>query len=217
MRVEPLMELSEISDEEIVRLVCAGQREHFALLVERHQRSVYHIVLGILGNPADAEEVLQEGFLKALQHLSGFRGEAKFRTWLTRIAINEARMRIRKYRSKLHDSLDESFESESDLAPRELRDWRPNPEEIHSGAELKSLLERAIRALPTLYREVLILRDVEHLSSDEVAAALEISVPAAKTRLLRARLMLRDYLEPHFVKRWHHRIVERITPRRRRL
>ncbi|MBI2818105.1 MAG: sigma-70 family RNA polymerase sigma factor [Acidobacteria bacterium] len=215
MKPEPNGDLSQASDEELVRLVCLGKRELFGHLVGRYQRSVYHIVQGILGNPADSEEVLQESFLKALQHIGGFRGEAQFRTWLTRIAINEARMRLRKYRPKLHDSIDEAPEEGMDMRPRELRDWQPNPEEKLAEAELARLLEKAIRALPSIYREVLVLRDLEHLSNEEAAQALGISLPATKARLLRARLMMRDYLTPHFQHRWHHRLLDRFAQLRR--
>ena len=217
MKPEPTGDLSPASDEELVRLVCLGKRELFGQLVGRYERSVYHIVQGILDNPADSEEVLQEAFLKALQHIGDFRGEAQFRTWLTRIAINEARMRLRKYRPKLHDSIDEAPDDAMDMRPRELRDWQPNPEERLAGVELARLLEKAIRALPPIYREVLLLRDVEHLSNEETAQALGISLPATKARLLRARLMMREYLAPHFEKRWHHRLLDRITRRRRHL
>ena len=215
LKPEPTADVSQASDEELVRLVLLGNRELFAHLVQRYERSVYHIVQGILDNPADSEEILQESFLKALQHIGDFRGESKFRTWLTRIAINEARMRLRKYRPKLYDSIDEAPDDTLDFRPRELRDWRPNPEERLREAELARLLEKAIRALPPLYREVFLLRDVEHLSSEETAQALGISLPAAKTRLLRARLMMREYLAPHLQQRWHHRLLDRITQRRR--
>lgn len=197
--------------------MCLGRRECFAHLVERYQKLVYHIVQGILDNPADSEEILQESFLKALQHIGDFRGEAQFRTWLTRIAINEARMRFRKYRPKLHDSIDELPDDAMEMRPRELRDWQPNPEETLAEAELASLLEKAIRALPSIYREVLVFRDVEHLSNEETAHALGISLPAAKARLLRARLMMRDYLAPHFQHRWHHRLLGRFAQRRRHI
>jgi RNA polymerase sigma-70 factor, ECF subfamily len=215
LTLEPTGDLSQASDEELVRLVCLGKRDLFAHLVGRYQRSIYHIVQGILENSADSEEVLQESFLKALQHIEDFRGEAKFRTWLTRIAINEARMRLRKYRTKLHDSIDEPADDMMDMRPRELRDWQPNPEEKLAEAELARLLEKAIRGLPGIYREVLLLRDVEHLSNEETAQALGISLSATKARLLRARLMMRDYIAPHFEKSWHHRLLDRFTQRGR--
>jgi len=212
---EPGSDVSQVPDEELIRLVCLGQRELFGHLVRRYERSVYHIVQGILNNTADSEEVLQESFLKALQHIADFRGESQFRTWLTRIAINEARMRLRKYRPMLHDSIDEAPDDTMDFRPRELRDWRPNPEQRLRETELAQLLEKAIRSLAPLYREVFVLRDVEHLSSQETAQALGISLPAAKARLLRARLMMREYLAPHLQQRWHHRLLDRVTQRRR--
>ena len=143
LKTEPTGDVAQASDEELVRLVLLGNRELFAHLVQRYERSVYHIVQGILDNPADSEEILQESFLKALQHIGDFRGESQFRTWLTRIAINEARMRLRKYRPKLYDSIDEAPDDTLDFRPRELRDWRPNPEEKLAEAELARLLERA--------------------------------------------------------------------------
>ena len=195
---------------------CASaDKQTFAELVRRHERIVFRIVQGILHNPADAEEVLQESFLKALAHISEFRGQSQFRTWLIRIAINEAKMRLRKYRPSQHESIDETDPDDSRFAPRDLRDWDPNPEERLRNAELSRLLERAIAALPRGYREVLLLRDVEQLSTEEAAAALDISVSAAKTRLRRARLMMREYLAPHFQKRWHRKLLDRFAGRRR--
>ena len=197
--------------------MCLGERELFAQLALRHQRTIFRIVQGILGNAADSEEVLQESFLKALQHLEEFRGEARFRTWLIRIAINEARMRQRKYRPSLHDSVDDASEDDAGYRPRELRDWDPNPEERLARKEVTRLLERAIRALPRKYREVFLLRDVEQLSSEEASQALGISLSAAKTRLLRARLMMRDSLAPHFLRGWHWRLLHRFNQRGRYL
>ena len=215
LRPEPSRELAQASDDELVRLARAGEKECFAHLVQRHQRTMFCIVQGILDNPADSEEVLQESFLKALQHLADFRGEAQFRTWLIQIAVNEARMRRRKYRPGLYDSIDEAPDDLETFRPRPLRDWDPNPEERLAREEVAQLLERAIRALPRNYREVFVLRDVEHLSGEETAQALGISLSAAKTRLLRARLMMREHLAPHFERRWHHRLLDRFTPRGR--
>jgi len=212
---EPAKDVTATDDATVVSLVCLGDKERFAELVERHQRIVFRIVQGILNSPADSEEVLQEAFLKAYTHLREFRGQAQFRTWLIRIAINEARMRLRKYRPGLHDSIDESDPEGDQFEPRELRDWDPNPEERLESAEMSRLLERAIGALPRGYREIFLLRDVEQLSTEEAAESLEISVPAAKTRLRRARLMMREYLAPHFQKRWHQRLLDRVAGRRR--
>jgi len=207
---------AEISDEEMVRRVQQGDIEAFGLLVSRHQRTVYWVIHAILHNHADSEEILQESFLKALEHIRDFRGEARFSTWLIRIAINEARMRQRKYRSGLQESLDEQREGQRDEAefrPRELTDWHPNPEERWAKEELAALLRRAIRSLPPMYREVFLLRDVERLSTEETALALELTVPATKTRLLRARLMMREFLAPHFKMGWHHRLLARVKER----
>jgi len=203
------------SDEELVRLVQQGEKPVFATLVRRHERRVYWIIHGILENHADSEEVLQETFLKALQHIREFRGESRFSTWLVQIAVNEARMRRRKYRSGLYDSLDEERDPDSPFRPRELADWRPNPEEEFVREELSELIQRAIRSLPKNYREVFLLRDGEHLSSEEAANVLQISIPAVKTRLLRARLMMREFLAPHLKLRWHDRMLARIQRRGR--
>jgi RNA polymerase sigma-70 factor (ECF subfamily) len=186
------------ADQELVQRVQKGETEAFGVLALRHQRSVYWVIQAILRNQADTEEILQETFVKAFEHIKDFRGEARFATWLIRIAINEARMRQRKYRPGLYESLDEDKSDQDDFRPRELSDWRPNPEEILAKGEIADLLRRAIQSLPSIYREVFLLRDVEHHSTEETASALGITVPAAKTRLLRARLMVREFLAPHF-------------------
>ena len=188
----------KVTDEELVRRVQQNDREAFGILVKRHERSVYWMIEAILHNPADSEEVLQESFVKALEHIADFRGDSRFATWLIRIAINEARMRLRKYRPSRYDSLDQEQDDQTEFHPRELSDWRPNPEEEFARDEIAGLLRRAIQSLPPIYREVFLLRDVQHLSTEEAAAALGITVPATKTRLLRARLMAREFLAPHF-------------------
>ena len=186
------------NDQELVQRVQKGDTEAFGVLALRHQRSVYWVIQAILRNQADSEEIRQETVVKALQHIRDFRGEARFATWLIRIAINEARMRQRKYRPGLYESLDEDKSEQDDFRPRELSDWRPNPEQILAKEEIAELLRKAIQSLPSIYREVFLLRDVEHHSTEETATALAITVPAAKTRLLRARLMVREFLAPHF-------------------
>jgi RNA polymerase sigma-70 factor, ECF subfamily len=205
----------EPPDEELVQRVQAGDQEAFGVLASRHHRSVYWIVQSILHNQSDTEEILQDAFVKAMQHIKDFRGESKFATWLTRIAINEARMRQRKYRPGAYQSIDEEPQEGADFRPRELSDWRPNPEEKWQKHEIDSLLRRAIRSLPPIYREVFLLRDVQHLSTEDAATALGITVPAAKTRLLRARLMMREFLAPHFKMGWPQKLLSRVqSPRR---
>ncbi len=215
MTPESAVAAERISDEELVRRVQQGEKDAFATLVSRHQRTVYWVIQAILHNHADSEEILQESFLKALEHIGDFRGESRFTTWLVRIAINEARMRQRKYRTGLYESLEEQREDPAEFRPRELTDWRPNPEEQWAKEELAGLLRRAIRSLPPIYREVFLLRDVEHLSTEETAMALDITVPATKTRLLRARLMMREFLAPHFKMNWRHRLLARVKERGR--
>ncbi len=207
---------AEVTDEELVRRVQQGEVEAFGVLASRHQRTAYWVIHAILHNPADSEEVLQESFLKALEHIRDFRGESRFSTWLIRIAINEARMRQRKYRPGLIESIDEKPDQEDgEYRPRELTDWHPNPEERWAKEELAALLRRAIRSLPPIYRKVFLLRDVEQLSTEETALALDLTVPATKTRLLRARLMMREFLAPHFKMGWHHRLLARVKERGR--
>ncbi len=202
-------------DAELVRRAQQGEKEAFATLVSRHEKRVYWIVQGILQNQADAEEVLQESFLKAMQHIGGFRGEARFSTWLIQITINEARMRQRKYRAGLYDSLDEPRDDPSDFRPRELVDWRANPKETMANEEMGLLLQRAVRSLPPIYREVFLLRDAEQFSNEETAGALGISTSATKTRLLQARLMMREFLAPHFKLNWRERLLARVKRRGR--
>src|ERR1019366_1908908 len=128
-----------ISDEELVHRVQQGEIEAFGLLASRHQRAVYWMIQAILHNHADSEEILQESFVKALEHIGDFRGDARFSTWLIRIAINEARMRQRKYRAGLYESIDDQREEAGEFRPRELSDWRPNPEENWAKEEFAAL------------------------------------------------------------------------------
>lgn len=203
---------------ELVRRVLAGDTSAFYALVRQHERSLYWVVFGLTGNSADAEEITQEAFLKCYQKLGQFRGEAKFGTWLTQIAINEARMRRRKARPELHESLDEPEASESShWQPRDLADWRPDPEEQFAEEELRQVVQAAIASLPPAYRVVVVMRDLQQMSNEEVAQALGLSLPATKSRLLRARLQLRDKLAPHFRHReqerpsWWRRLVRLAT------
>jgi RNA polymerase sigma-70 factor (ECF subfamily) len=156
-----------------------------------------------LDNPADAEEVAQEAVMKALSNLTGFRGEAKFSTWLIQITINEARMRLRKDRRHLYESVDEQrTDEDGEYFPKDFADWREVPSEALQREELREALKRAIATLPPKYREVLILRDVQRLSTEETARALDITEGSVKTRLLRARLQMRDALAPGIDGSW---------------
>ena len=153
--------------------------------------------------PADAEEVAQEAVLKAFNGLSKFRREAKFSTWLIQITINEARMKFRKDRPHLYESIDDQRSDEDgDYLPKDFADWRDIPSEALQRKELREALKRALAALDPKYREVLVLRDVQHVSITETAKVLGITEASVKTRLLRARLQMRDALAPGIDGSW---------------
>jgi RNA polymerase sigma-70 factor (ECF subfamily) len=155
------------------------------------------MAVSILNNPADAEEVAQEAVLKAFSNLAGFRGEARFSTWLIQITINEARLKLRKDRRHLYESIDEQrTDNEGEYSPKDFADWREIPSEALQRKELREALKRAIATLSPKYREVFILRDVQHLSIQETAQVLGVKEASVKTRLLRARLQMRDALAP---------------------
>ena len=190
-------EAQEDPDAEWVVRVQNGDLGAFEALVERHTQRVYRTLIGLLGNPDDAKDALQDTFLKAFQNLSGFERRSRFSTWLVSIASNTGLQRLRERRQV--ESLDEDASDREEFRPRQIRAWGDDPEEMYSKAERRTLVEQAISRLPAKYRVVLVLRDVQQLSTDEAAAALGLSVPALKARVLRGRLMLREALAPHFM------------------
>jgi RNA polymerase sigma-70 factor, ECF subfamily len=203
------------SESSLVERVRCGDHEAFYALVRPHERGIYLAALSILNNDADAEEVAQEAILKAFKAIGRFRGEAKFSTWIIQIAINEARMRRRKDRRHLYESLDQpaTGEDEGDYVPRDFADWRDIPSEALETSRLREALKKALAGLAEKYRQVLILRDVEHLNIAETAKLIGISEAAVKTRLLRARLMMRDALAPGFDGAWKKgREYEKVRP-----
>lgn len=182
-----------------------GQTSLFAELVKPYERRVYLTALALLRNEAEAQDVAQEAILKAFTHLRQFRGESRFSTWLIQVTVNEARMRRRKQHAELFEPLDESRgegAEDTPYTPRDFADWREIPSEALEKSEFRAILAKAIASLGQKYREVFLLRDVEHMSIEETASALSISVASVKTRLLRARLMLRDILQPAFADGW---------------
>ena len=188
---------------ELIQRVCRGEHEVFYELVRPYERAIYFAAIGVLSNPADAEEVAQETVLKAFNALPNFRFEAKFSTWIIQIAINESRMKLRKDRRHLYESIDpEREDEEGEYRPRDFADWREIPSEELQRKELREALRRAMAALAPKYREVLILRDVQHVSIAETAKILGISEANVKTRLLRARLQMRDALAPGIDGSW---------------
>jgi RNA polymerase sigma-70 factor (ECF subfamily) len=187
----------EDPDAGLVARVRAGEVETFEELVRRHHRRIYHMLVGMLGDPDESRDAVQETFLKAFEHLGEFQGRSRFATWLARIAHNMGIERLR--RREILESLDDGpGEGEERFAPRLVQAWQEDPEQLYVGAEIRALVEREVMKLPTKYRVVIILRDIEQLSSEEAAAALGLSIPGLKARLLRGRLMLREALSPHF-------------------
>ena len=202
-------------EEHLIRRITDGEQEVFYELIRPHEKRVYAAAFALLRNQEDAEDCAQEAILKAFKNIRQFRSEAKFSTWLIQIAINEARKRRRQQRSDLMEPIDQDHGVESTYAPREFVDWREIPSEALERQEVREKLAEALSALGQIYREVFVLRDMEQLSIEDTAKALGISTASVKTRLLRARLMLRDLLAPrigvslsrdpsfvHGVKRW---------------
>ena len=187
--------VSDDPDFEIVARVKNGETDAFEELVRKHGRRVYRSLMGILGSPEEAEDALQDAFLKAFQHLPNFEARSRFSTWLVRIAINTGLQRLRG--RKDFDSLDEESEQ---FKPRSIQAWTDSPEDYYSREELRKLVEKEVMKLPVKYRVALMLRDLEELSTEEAAAALGLTVPGLKARVLRGRLMLREAMVPYFSK-----------------
>ncbi|MCD4690228.1 sigma-70 family RNA polymerase sigma factor [bacterium] len=185
------------TDGELVTAAKAGDSDAFGRLVERHETNVYGLCIKMLRNPEDAEDCLQEVFVKAYKALPTFREEARFSTWIYRIATNAALMRIRK--KKLDTvSLDQPLELGGAEVPREVADWTTDPASTVMNEELSQVLTRHINELPSNNRIVFVLRDVHGLSTEEAAGVLGLTVPAVKSRLHRARLFLRERLSEYY-------------------
>ena len=175
-----------------------GDNAAFTQLVNRYERKIFRLAKHITQNEEDAEDVLQETFLKAYEHVGEFQEQSKFYTWLVRIAVNEALMKLRKRKTGKIFSLDETVDTGEEMVAREIAVWEDNPEQRYGQEELRAILQQAIDSLSPLFRTVFVLRDIDELSTEETASALGISVPAVKSRLLRARLQLRDKLTRFF-------------------
>ncbi len=192
---EAVAAVSPADDHALVEAARGGDRGAFSDLVNRHARRIYRTARHMTKNDADAEDVLQEAFIKAYSKLNQFQGDAQFSTWLTRIAVNEALMRLRKRRNSKTVSLDEEMQTEDGSISREVADKRETPEETLGREETRALLEQAVDSLAEGYRTVFVLRDVEGFTTEETAEMLDLSISAVKSRLLRARLQLRDKLQ----------------------
>jgi len=183
-------------DSELVAQAQSGNLQAFEELVRRHTQLIYRALIAILRDSADAQDALQDTLLSAFKHIGGFQGRSKFSTWLVSIARNAALQRLRGRRNM--ESLDQNDSQEDhDFRPRQIAAWQENPEQNHSKSEIRQLVERGLLQLPAKYRIIVMLRDIEQLSTDDVAHQLGLTVPAVKTRLLRGRLMLREWLAPH--------------------
>jgi RNA polymerase sigma-70 factor, ECF subfamily len=193
------------SEQSLIARICKGNPSLFAELVKPYERRVYVTAQALLRNDADAQDVAQEAILKAFANLRQFRGESRFSTWLIQITVNEARMRQRKQHADLFEPIVESKDEEGAYTPRDFADWREIPSEALERSEIRTLLAKALASLAQKYREVFLLRDVEHMSIEETAQVLKISIASVKTRLLRARLMLRDILAPELADGWFSR------------
>jgi len=196
---------SEISIEALRR----GDRGEFARLVDAFSGPLYRLALKMLGNASDAEDALQNTFLKAFQHVDTFEGRSSLSTWLYRIASNEALMMLRKRRPEINfaDSTVEE-EDERNYAPVQFTDWCCLPEEEYLSAEARKAMDRAVEHLPETLRIVFVLRDIEDLSIQETSQVLGLSETAVKTRLLRARLRLREELSSYYGDRLNKRSKE---------
>jgi RNA polymerase sigma-70 factor, ECF subfamily len=181
----------------LVAAAKAGDLASFEELVNRYEGRIFRLTMNITQNREDAQDAAQDAFLKSFKNLNRFQGDSRFYTWLVRIAVNEALMRLRKRRPNVV-SLDAPVETDEDLIPHQIQDWDPTPEQRYERTEMNSILNDAIAQLDPIFRTVFMLRDVEQVSTEETAELLGISVPAVKSRLLRARLKLRELLNPFF-------------------
>jgi RNA polymerase sigma-70 factor (ECF subfamily) len=195
------MTVSDLAGSDETILVAQARQSDataFSELVRRYENKIFRLALHITQNREDAEDVLQEAFLKAYEHLDQFQGNSKFYTWIVRIAVNQALMKLRRRKTDKSVSMDEQFDTGEDTLVREIAAWDEDPEQQFSREELGRILESAVQSLEPPYRSVFVLRDIDDLSTEETAQALDLSIPAVKSRLLRARLQLREKLTRHF-------------------
>jgi RNA polymerase sigma-70 factor (ECF subfamily) len=188
-------------DMDLVHASKNGDTSAFEQLVKRYDRKLLRIAQSVTHNREDSQDAVQEAFLKAYQHLADFREACQFSTWLIRITVNQALMKLRKQRGAREMSLDEDFGDEGDFLPKEVTDWAPNPEHLYWAAELRDILIKSLECLSPVLRTVFVLRDIEGLSIDETALVLDLSQTAVKARLRRARLRLREGLNRYFGKK----------------
>jgi len=194
----PVSSLTASDEAILVAQSREGDQRAFGELVRRYEGKIFRLAQHVTQNREDAEDVLQETFLKAYEHLDQFQGNSKFYTWIVRIAVNQALMKLRRRKTDKSVSLDETIDTGEDTIVREIAAWGEDPEQRFSREELADILNTAIQSLEPPYRSVFVLRDMDELSTEETAEVLGLSIPAVKSRLLRARLQLREKLTRHF-------------------
>ncbi|MGA2004658.1 MAG: sigma-70 family RNA polymerase sigma factor [Terriglobales bacterium] len=192
----------QLHEQQLIQRIRDGEHELFYELIRPYERRIYAAAFAILRNEADAADAAQEAVLKALKHIRQFRAEARFSTWLIQITVNEARMRRRKEHAHLMESIAGDDAEDASYTPRDFADWREIPSESLERKEVREKLAEALASLGQIYREVFVLRDMEQMSIEDTAKALGISPGSVKTRLLRARLMMRDLLAPGLGGAW---------------
>jgi len=196
--VTPTSSSPAFDETALVERARTGDQQAFGELVRQYERKIYRLAMNITRNEEDAEDVLQEAFLKAYEHLDRFKGDSKFYTWIVRIAVNEALMKLRRRKGDRTVPLDEPLDTGEETMAREIAVWEDNPEQQYSKEEIQNILSEAVDSLKPDFRTVFTLRDIEEMSTEETAEVLGISVPAVKSRLLRARLALREKLTRQF-------------------
>lgn len=190
-----LMQTKNTDEAGLIARIVAGEKELFHELIRPYERMVYLTLFSIVKNETEAEDGAQEALISAYRHLRSFRGDAKFSTWLTTIAINEGRKRLRKSKGRAEDSIEEQIqELEGDYTPAPLTDWREIPLEALERKELREALRAAVTELPDIYRQVFALRDLEGMNIEETAEVLGVTTGTVKVRLHRARIMLQKRL-----------------------
>src|ERR1700687_2745248 len=187
-----------LDDMALVHACKRGDAAAFEQLVRRYDRRLLSIAQHVTHNREDAQDAVQEAFLKAFRKLTQFQENSQFSTWLIRITVNESLMKLRKQRAIREVSIDEDSLSDEDMGPFELADWVPSPEELYREAELRNILRNTLQELQPSLRVVFVLRDIEGLSTEEAAEVLELTPVAVKARLWRARLQLRERLSKYF-------------------
>jgi RNA polymerase sigma-70 factor (ECF subfamily) len=194
----PVSSQAGVDESTLVAQSRQGDTVAFGELVRRYEAKIFRLAQHVTQNREDAEDVLQETFMKAYEHLDQFQGNSKFYTWIVRIAVNQALMKLRRRKTDKSVSLDETIDTGEDTIVREVAAWDEDPEQRFSREELGGILDTAVESLEPPYRSVFVLRDIEELSTEETADALGLSIPAVKSRLLRARLQLREKLTRYF-------------------